>query len=390
MKRFPHAFLAFAAAACLSLTCSGCWDYRGLNQLTIVAGFALDEAPDGGYLLSLEIISASSDESDASATKLIQSEGETIADAVYNIGTQFYNNVYFGNTDVLILSRSLVEKNGLYNLVDPLLRDNGIRDNLVILISGEQTAYELLIPQENENTVISFDINNKILNSKKSVTVTRSKELYEIYGILSRQASDLALPVVRFNNPNEKKLVLDGLATFRGERLAGALREEQMQEYLLLVESLSGGGFVLREPGEASEESVITIAIRQSKPSLKYEYGGSGLTYTIEIEVVASAVEFNTEAFKIYRNTENDLQKLEKRLEESISASLENMISEYLEDCGGEKDPPDIFGFADAIYYKDPELWESVRDHWPELFRNARFDVSCRLIINDTGLIKRH
>ena len=110
MKRFPHAFLAFAAAACLSLTCSGCWDYRGLNQLTIVAGFALDEAPDGGYLLSLEIISASSDESDASATKLIQSEGETIADAVYNIGTQFYNNVYFGNTDVLILSRSLVEK----------------------------------------------------------------------------------------------------------------------------------------------------------------------------------------------------------------------------------------------------------------------------------------
>lgn len=174
---------------------------------------------------------------------------------------------------MLILSRSLVEKNGLYNLVDPLLRDNGIRDNLVILISGEQTAYELLIPQENENTVISFDINNKILNSKKSVTVTRSKELYEIYGILSRQASDLALPVVRFNNPDEKKLVLDGLATFRGERLAGALREEQMQEYLLLVESLSGGGFVLREPGEASEESVITIAIRQSKPSLKYEYG---------------------------------------------------------------------------------------------------------------------
>ena len=161
MKRFSHAFLAFAAA-CFCLTCSGCWDYRGLNQLTIVAGFALDEAPGGGYLLSLEIISASSDESDASATKLIQSEGETIADAVYNIGTQFYNNVYFGNTDVLILSRSLVEKNGLYNLVDPLLRDNGIRDNLVILISGEQTAYELLTPQENENTVISFDINNKI------------------------------------------------------------------------------------------------------------------------------------------------------------------------------------------------------------------------------------
>lgn len=194
MKRFSHAFLAFAAA-CFCLTCSGCWDYRGLNQLTIVAGFALDEAPGGGYLLSLEIISASSDESDASATKLIQSEGETIADAVYNIGTQFYNNVYFGNTDVLILSRSLVEKNGLYNLVDPLLRDNGIRDNLVILISGEQTAYELLTPQENENTVISFDINNKILNSKKSVTVTRSKELYEIYGILSRQASDLRFPL---------------------------------------------------------------------------------------------------------------------------------------------------------------------------------------------------
>lgn len=166
--------------------------------------------------------------------------------------------------------------------------------------------------------------------------------------------------------------------------------KNRCQEYLLLVESLSGGGFVLREPGEASEESIITIAIRQSKPSLEYEYGGSGLTYTIEIEIVASAVEFNTEAFKIYRNTENDLQKLEKRLEESISASLENMISEYLEDCGGKQDPPDIFGFADAIYYKDPELWESIRDHWPELFRNARFDVSCRLIINDTGLIKRH
>ena len=155
MKKYIYRFSAFLAAVCWCLTCSGCWDYKGLDQLTIVAGFALDQSPEGGYLLSLEVIDADSVESQSAASsKLIQSEGKTVADAVYQIGTQFYNNVYFGNAEILILSRPLVEEKGLYDIIDSLLRDNGIRDNLTILISGEKTAHELITPKEEATMII--------------------------------------------------------------------------------------------------------------------------------------------------------------------------------------------------------------------------------------------
>ncbi len=388
MKAHLCRIFASVILLCSCVLCGGCWDYRGLNQLTIVAGFALDEAPDGGFLLSLEIISADSAGNDSAESKLIQSEGDTIADAVYNLGTQFYNNVYFGNADVLVLSNKLIEKIGLYDLIDSLLRDNGMRDNLIVLVSGEETAYELITPTE-DSTVISFDINNKILNNKKAVTVTRPKELYQIYGILSRQVSDLALPVIRFDDSEEKTLLLDGLAVFRENRLTGYFAAENMQYYLLMVEPLNGGGFVHTEKLDEKETAEVTVGIRRSTPNIKYEYKDSHLKYTIDIDLVIAAVEFNTEAFKLYPNTEKGLQKLNFQLEQNLSESIRNMIYDYI-DTNSENDLPDIFGFADAIYYKDPDLWRKLKSEWPELYKNASFDVQCSMIINDTGLIKHH
>lgn len=385
MKRLCRliSFLTFLVSCFL---CSGCWDYRGLNQLTIVAGFTLDEAPDGGFLLSMEIIDASSSGKTPISSKLIQSKGNTIADAVYNAGTQFYNNVYFGNADVLILSNSLVAKTGLYDLIDPLMRDNGMRDNLVVLVSGEETAYQLITPAEEED-VISFNIKDKIINNRSAVTVTRSKELYEIYGILSRQTSDLVLPVIRFNHPEEKKLVLDGLKLFRSNRLAGELPQDQMQTYLLAVESLKGGGYVLEKAGENGEVARVTVAIRSSKPQLAYAYENGRLKYTLHICLQTSAVEYNAEAFAVYQNDTKGVRKLQTDLEESISDSVQTLIQTYLQQ---HAEPADIFGFADAVYYKDPALWKQLKSDWSTHYRNAEVTVHCSVQVYDTGLIKRH
>lgn len=376
--------VSLLTVVCIATACCGCWDYRGVDELTVVAGFALDESENGTILLSLEVLDASSSEDNTASSKLVQVEGKTIADAVYNINTQFYKNIYFGNADVAVLSHTLVEKVGINNLVDPLIRDESIRDNLVILVSKEDTAYQLITPPEDKKTIMSFDINNRILDGRQSNMAIKPKELYDIYGILARGASDLTLPAIRFDSKENNSLLLDGFAVFKDDELAGFYEDKDMPFYMIAVDPLTGGGFVY----EKNEDIVVSLGIRRSEQNIRYEKQGDVFTFHIDVQMTVSATEYSSGALEEYSGKEKELQRLKQELEEYLEKEIKRIVTEYQNGDFSDR-LPDIFGFANAVYYNDPALWEEVKDDWPSYLASATVEVPCKITINDTGLIKR-
>lgn len=65
--------------------CTACWDYREVDRLTIVTGFSIDKANNGGYLFTIEVVDLQGATSDKPVKSvLIESEGEGLLSAARN------------------------------------------------------------------------------------------------------------------------------------------------------------------------------------------------------------------------------------------------------------------------------------------------------------------
>ncbi|MDP4110412.1 MAG: Ger(x)C family spore germination protein, partial [Bacillota bacterium] len=103
-KRIRKATCIFASAALCAFLC-GCWDYHGVNEETVVFGVAIDKTKKGDYHLSYEILDLINTSKEKGVkTKMIESEGDTIFEAVRSAKKKLANRLYFGNTLAIVIN----------------------------------------------------------------------------------------------------------------------------------------------------------------------------------------------------------------------------------------------------------------------------------------------
>lgn len=373
-------------ASILLLMCllGGCWDYRGLDELTIVTGLAVDRSATipQGYKLSFEVVD-NSGTSDKYKTTFIQSEGKTIYEAVGNAAKQLYNQIYFGNTELMIVSRQLAEDYGLNAVVDAFLRNFSTRYNMAVVVSREDTAGELLrITQEDKSTATSFEIRKSISADNRSANATRVHELYRVYNSISLDTENLVLPALRLDRQGDSsQVVTDGLAIFQKDKFMAYLPDEAVQPLLFLTRRLENGDFAFFLEGEQNPLGV-TLEITGSQPKLIAAEKDGKLSVRAEIAMRASATEIAPELKPLNGKT---IQQLEQRAGQALSGEIEALVQGLQEGSGA-----DILGFADAAYRQDPALWEAIKDDRETAFREAEFSIHCDVTINDTGLIMEY
>ena len=109
---------------------SGCWDYREIDKLSIVTGIAIDRGENSKYRLTFEIVDTQEGGIEKKTkSKLIESEGETIFDAVRNASKVTSPRPYFGHMRIVILSEQIAEE-GVIDIIDFLNRDPEPRLNI--------------------------------------------------------------------------------------------------------------------------------------------------------------------------------------------------------------------------------------------------------------------
>ncbi len=184
--------MVFMAAALLT----GCWNYRGLNEMAITAGVAVDRDPKTGlYHMSLEIIDLSGPVKEQGIkAKLIESYGVTLFDAVRNTKKRTVNKVYFGHMELVIFSDEVARSMDMSSLIDFFLRDAECRETMCVAISQEPAAKDLLSIEGIGQPVVAFEIRKIIQEDNKVTSSTPVIEMYEIYNTLNAQGIELALP----------------------------------------------------------------------------------------------------------------------------------------------------------------------------------------------------
>jgi spore germination protein KC len=173
------AFLFVIAAVFLT---AGCWNYRELNTMMIVAGIAFDKGDNGkGYHLSYETLDVSGESGEKQPSiksLLIESDGETVFDAARNALKRSDKKLYFGACEAVIISDAMARE-GIAGLLDWLARDAEPRNTIDIYIAREKTAKEVIMQKSLTDPITSVTIKAALGEMETSVDLATEQGMAE-------------------------------------------------------------------------------------------------------------------------------------------------------------------------------------------------------------------
>ena len=360
----------------MSFFLQGCWNYREIDSLVIVAGFAVDTGYEGHkYHLTVDL----ADTSDAGKDKpvvstLIETEGDTIFEAVSNANRLVGMQLYWQNCQIGVIGHDVAQES-ILPIIDWLNRDSEPRPTIELFVSQESTAKEILQQQSATMSITSFEI-DKLYELNETIQPTAEyHELYDIYNTLADKNKSLLLPALSLtNNMGEKDCKLNGMAVFKGDQLAAFLTPRDSKYVMFATDHIKGGALQVRAPtGNPiavfemfSNKTDVTPSVQNGKIRMKIQ------THT---EVAINELD-TTENFM----DKNRLGELQQMAQNQLSGEIAKTVQIAQQEFGY-----DIFGFCDVLHRDDPTTWYSVEQNWDEVFKTIEVEVSCDIRIRDSG-----
>lgn len=363
---------------------TGCWNYVGLDEMTVIAGMAIDKK-DEEYLLSFEIYDLQKTTSqDPVKPAIIEATGETIFEAVRNAKKRSANKLYFADAQIIIISEQIAREDGINSILNWFQKDPEIRENLPVVISKEKSAASILKAKGLTNMVISNDI-HAIINKDQEITGSSEKiALYEIYNVLNTPGMSLTLPAIHLTeNDNQKISELNGIAVFKGDKLIEYLSDEDVKYYLLAKGKLKGSVITFNTNLNANETTMsnISLEIKQCSASRKYlslDPNNFKIRIGIQMDVVIDEIRDQNKKLD-----EKDIGKLEKEANNNVKQEVEKVIKKIQKNYNS-----DILGLGNTLYKTNPRKWNEIEEEFNSQFQNIEIEIKPDIKIINTGFSK--
>jgi len=376
-------FLLLIFVFSLLIFTSGCWSYTGLNDLSIVTGFAVDkDETNYGYNLTFEVIDLTGDIKSGIKTQLVESNGKTIHDAIRNAGRKIHSRLYFGNNAALVIGNKVVSEESIASIVDLLLRDLEPRETMEIVVSSEKTARELLKVKTVEDAIDSYNIRKMIENDDRITASTKHTELYQVKETLNTEGKSLALPTAqKVINDGEEVAEIGGIAAFKDGMVVGYLTPEESKYFLVVTNEIKSGTLTFKNT-PYNDLDRVGLEITGNKTKIKHSFKDNKIKIIIETETDANIGELKMD---IDVMDEKELKKVEEQAGEELKQRMENVIYKVQNEL-----KTDIFGFGNTIYKYDNKLWKQIGTDWDKYFEEMEFEVITKVKIQGTSTVKRY
>ncbi len=375
---------SLALALLLALTSvglSGCWDYRSLNEMSMVMGMAVDHDEETNmFKVSFEIADlANSSKDSAMNARLIETEGTTVFDCVRNAKKKLISKLYFAHMEVVVFGENMARDFGILPAIDWLMRDAEVRETTVVLIAKGTDAHQFLLTEGIDQTILAPELQGIIIDDNEVTSSTVYLKLYEVFSVLHCSGTALSLPAFsRTVNDGKPAVEADGTAVFDGDKLTGFLSPEETK-YLLLAQGKAKGGVIpFSANGSDVDDTTFEISGAKAKTSFTYEDGVLTMRVDVDLEVFLAETMCDIDVMD-----ETHIDDLEKRAGDMVAAKIETVIGKLQTQFGA-----DILGFGGIIHQEDFKLWHELRPGWTLMFPDARVAVSAKVHILNTATIR--
>ncbi|ERK30031.1 Ger(x)C family spore germination protein [Clostridium intestinale] len=361
----------------ISTNLSSCWNYREINDMSIVSGVAIDKGgTDGKYEVTVELIDIQQGKDVNMHSKYITLSGNTMFEISRNMIALIGKKLYWSHSKSIIISEDIA-RDGISGILDWYSRDAETRTDARILVSKENTAKEVLKSKPVTENYTSFEL-SKLLKNEDTLSNIPVVDLWDILDTLAQDGLSTWLPTVKINKNNDDNILqVDGSAIFSKDKLIGCIDENSTKNILFAKDKVNGGLLVL----DKESESTITFEIFKNKTTIKPSIENGNLQFniytdtTVSLDEIQSDYEFYTEEGK--NELENELSDM---LQKSIYSSIKRIQSEY---------GADILGFGAKLNEDNPATWNDVKDDWDKIFKTLTISVNSKVNIKNSAVTSK-
>lgn len=367
-------------AICLGTILTGCWNYREIDKLSIVAGMAVDKQGTAGYRLTIEIVDTKqSGKQTAIQSKIIEADGISLFDATRHAIKVTGKKLYWAHVETVIFSRKVAEED-ITKVLNFLEQDAEPRESIRLIVARSGTAGEILLGESRDTGIKAYDISN-IIKAQKNLSEAPDIQMYQFVSDLEAEGISPVMPTSSLVVQNEKKVIeISGTAIFKDAVLAGFLDGEETKSFLFVVDKVEGG--LLSEPDiPKGEHMPITMEIFKNKTKIRPVLDNGKLYMDIHTDTRTTIGEHGPEG-----NFSNPdaVDKLEKASEKHLQDNLTKLIKKVQQQFD-----TDIFGFGQTVKEEIPALWRQIAPQWNTIFRNLDIRVTCKVEIDNSGLLSK-
>ena len=362
---------------------SGCYDYKELNDYSIVTGIAIDKKDDK-YEVSVLISnsSKSSTETDSKESNVVvyTGKGTTLYSAFKDIGLISPKEIYIGSFSVLILSEDIARE-GIENIVDLFLRYPSSRKSFYIVISKDkaQDVLKIMTPLAN---FPSQNISNNLSSSTDLQGIIGKVSFNKLLSILVQDGIDPVINTIKVIGDEEKGskqsnlestkpktyVKLDNLAIFKNYKLVDiANRNESIginfingnvkETYLKLNYN---DGYVVIDTNKIKTNIETKL---DNKPKINITIKG-------EAKIIECNGNIDLENYKT-------IEKLQKLSNKKIEKIVNQGISL------AKKNNSDVFGFGLNFSKKYPNYFKKNKNNWNKIFENLDINTNVKIILKN-------
>lgn len=151
----------------LTFICTGCYNYKELNELGIVSAMGISKDGDL-YNLDIQLLNVLDSEKSGlnkSPITVISGQGETIFEAARSMNRKTSKVFFLADVDYVFLDQSVLN-DGLDEIIDFLIRDTRLSLNFLVVTSTENKSLDILSSISHFDTNSANNLYDAVLNSE--------------------------------------------------------------------------------------------------------------------------------------------------------------------------------------------------------------------------------
>lgn len=379
--------IKFIVLFLLTITLSGCYNYKELNDLAITTAISIDYQ-DNNFKIIAEVINPvkQQDAMSSNSSPIVNyySSAPSLQEAFRSIVLDSPRQLYTAQMQIIILSEEAAESH-MTEILEFFSRDTEPRTELKFIIARTDESLKAITLQTLLNNLSSSNILESLEVQEKVLALSKVYTLNDLLNMYLNPYLEINLPSVILEGPasagDEKENVtsstpiatakIDTIAVFKDNKLLGYLDNNESITYNLML----GAKDVLLNINCKDGYAIFETNDIKVKKEAKLKDN----TVKLEVKGTARLKEINA---NINLKDPKEVKKLkkivDKEIEDNITKVFNNIRKKY---------NSDIFGFRDLYYKTDPDYYKKNYDNnwYEEVFPNLKLDVKADIKLYEKG-----
>lgn len=342
------------------LLCTGCFDYKEINDLAIINAIGVDYENDE-YVITLEILNDQIDKDSSKITSYTKvGHGKNLTSAIENAADKLSKQLIFNHIKLMILSKSIIEEK-FENIIDLFLRNTYFRENFYVISATKNKPETLLNHTTNEAPIASTAITDTLESIRYSSNTNILKKFDEMVEEVITYGIDTCFSNITLK---DNEFIVDGMSIFNNYSYKSNLSNEYVKIYNLLTDNFDRPTYTINY-----DNLSFTTAINNGKINTEIKSGTINITGNLMGRIIDNDPKYNIRDPKNLERIDNDFTNLlNKKIPEFIKVLQDNNS--------------DILGIT-RNYYKKTRTKD--KDYWLKLDikSNIKFNINKKGLIYD-------